>query len=172
MFVRSRKMLKLSNGQKATAKNDSTPQSNTTATAANTCDKVLPHSLPSKQATRGQQTRRHKAPRGQQTTRGRQPRGQQTTRGQQPRELQAIRPEPARMGYPQYPPSVANYVPPTANVIPMVAYPSAPPITSAVPRAVTYATAPGIQADTPGMPGVNSGSVSYTHLTLPTIYSV
>ena len=65
--------------------------------------------------------------------------------------------EPARMGYPQYPPSVANYVPPPANVIPMVAYPSAPPITSAAPRAVTYAAAPGIQADTPGMPGVNSG---------------
>ena len=66
-------------------------------------------------------------------------------------------PEPARMGYPQYPPSVANYVPPPANVIPMVAYASAPPTTSAVPRAVTYATAPSIQADTPGMPGVNSG---------------
>ena len=66
-------------------------------------------------------------------------------------------PEPIRMGYPQYPPSVANYVPsPAANVIPMVAYPTAPPIASA-PRAVTYAAAPGIQADTPGMPGVHSG---------------
>ena len=91
LFVRSRKMPKHPNGQKATAKNDSTPQSNTTATAANTCNRNLLHSLHSKQATRGRQTRRHKAPRGQQTTRGRQPRGQQTTKGQQPRELQATR---------------------------------------------------------------------------------
>ena len=66
-------------------------------------------------------------------------------------------PEPMRMGYPQYPPSVANYVPPpAATAIPMVAYPSAPPTASA-PRAVTYTSAAGIRADAPGMPGVNSG---------------
>ena len=66
-------------------------------------------------------------------------------------------PEPMRMGYPQYPPSVANYVPPQATpAIPMVAYPSAPPTASA-PRAVTYASEAGVRADAPGMPGVNSG---------------
>ena len=66
-------------------------------------------------------------------------------------------PEPGRMGYPQYPPSVANYVPPppAATAIPMVAYPTAPPTASA-PR-ITYASAAGIRADAPGMPGVNSG---------------
>ena len=62
---------------------------------------------------------------------------------------------PERMGYPQYPPSVANYVPPP-SAIPMVAYPTAPPAASA-PRAVTYAATAGIRADAPGMPGVNSG---------------
>ena len=65
--------------------------------------------------------------------------------------------EPSRMGYPQYPPSVANYVPPppAATAIPMVAYPTAPPTASA-PR-ITYTSAAGIRADAPGMPGVNSG---------------
>ena len=87
LFVRSRKMLKLLNGQKATTKNDSTHQSNNTATAANTCDKILPHFSPSKQATRGQQNRRHKAPRGQQ----RSPRGQQRTRGRRPQRQQATK---------------------------------------------------------------------------------
>ena len=77
-------------------------------------------------------------------------------------------PEPMRMGYPQYPPSVANYVPPpsAAAAIPMVAYPTAPPAASA-PRAVTYAAAAGIRADAPGMPGVNSGFRRQASLKVP-----
>ena len=70
------------------------------------------------------------------------------------------------MGYPQYPPSVANYVPPPSATIPMVTYPTAPPVASA-PRAVAYAAASGIQADAPGMPGVNSGFRRQASLKVP-----
>ena len=73
-----------------------------------------------------------------------------------------------RMGYPQYPPSVANYIPPPAATaaIPMVAYPTAPPAASA-PRAVTYTAAAGTREDAPGMPGVNSGFRRQASLKIP-----
>ena len=41
-------------------------------------------------------------------------------------------PEPARQGYPQYPPSVTNFGL-APNIIPMVAYPSSPPMAAPVP---------------------------------------
>ena len=66
-------------------------------------------------------------------------------------------PEPARQGYPQYPPSIKGFGM-SPNVFPMLAYPAGPPMSGSAPslnmaRALTYTSpTPGILPTTAGMP--------------------